>query len=64
MPYLVRGKCVYKKKPNGGQGELVGCTKGDVKDYLAALHIHAVSGERFKRLFKQKNLRGYNGSNK
>ena len=54
MPYLVRGKCVYKKKPNGGQGELVGCTKGDVKDYLAALHIHAVSGERFKRLFKQK----------
>ena len=37
MPYTVRGHCVYKKDT----GKKVGCTKGDVKKYLAALHMHA-----------------------
>jgi len=34
MPYDVRGKCVYKK----GTNKKVGCTKGDVKKYAAALY--------------------------
>ena len=34
MPYKVKGKCVYKKEDN----TKVGCTKGDVNKYLAALH--------------------------
>ena len=37
MPYKVKGKCVYKKD----SGKKVGCTKGSVKKYLAALHMHA-----------------------
>jgi hypothetical protein len=41
MPYLAVGKCVYKKKPDGSRGSLVGCTKGSVKNYLAALRMHA-----------------------
>tara|TARA_Y100000593_G_scaffold61271_1_gene113487 strand:+ start:1955 stop:2143 length:189 start_codon:yes stop_codon:yes gene_type:complete len=41
MPYITSGKCVYKKKSDGSRGKKVGCTKGSVKDYLAALHMHA-----------------------
>jgi hypothetical protein len=37
MPYKVKGKCVYKKDT----GKKVGCTKGSVKKYLAALHMNA-----------------------
>ena len=37
MPYTVRGKCVYKKDT----GKKVGCTKGSVQKYLAALQINA-----------------------
>lgn len=37
MPYRVEGKCVYKKDT----GKKVGCTKGSVKKYLAALHANA-----------------------
>lgn len=36
MPYKVKGKCVYKKEDN----TKVGCTKGDVNKYLAALHAN------------------------
>ena len=36
MPYTVKGKCIFKKDG----GAKVGCTKGDVKDYLAALHAN------------------------
>ena len=36
MPYKSKGKCVYKKNT----GKKVGCTKGKVKDYLAALAIN------------------------
>ena len=38
MPYTAVGKCVYKKNEDGKRGEKVGCTKGAVKDYLAALY--------------------------
>jgi hypothetical protein len=37
MPYEVKGKCIYKKDG----GAKVGCTKGSVKKYLAALHANA-----------------------
>lgn len=37
MPYTVKGKCIYKKDG----GAKVGCTKGNVKKYLAALHANA-----------------------
>ncbi len=37
MPYEIKGKCVYKKDG----GAKVGCTKGDVNKYLAALHANA-----------------------
>lgn len=37
MPYTVKGKCVYKKD----SGAKVGCTKGSVNKYLAALHTNA-----------------------
>ena len=36
VPYKVKGKCVYKKDT----GEKVGCTRGSVKKYLAALHAN------------------------
>ena len=36
MPYTVKGKCVYKKD---GAAK-VGCTKGSVQDYLAALYAN------------------------
>lgn len=38
MPYTSVGKCVYKKTEDGKRGEKVGCTKGTIKDYLAALY--------------------------
>jgi len=43
MPYSIdrKNKCIYKKKSDGTRGKKVGCTKGDIDDYLAALHIHA-----------------------
>jgi len=51
MPYLAVGKCVYKKNPDGSKGKKVGCTKGSVKDYLAALHRHA---DKKKKKFARK----------
>ncbi len=36
MPYYSKGKCIYKKKSN----KKVGCTKGPIKDYMAALHAN------------------------
>lgn len=38
MPYIVSGKCVYKKNLDGSRGKKVGCTKGSVKAYLKALY--------------------------
>ena len=37
MPYKVKGQCVYHKDTN----KKVGCTKGSVSKYLAALHANA-----------------------
>lgn len=37
MPYKIVGKCIYKKDT----GAKVGCTKGDVHKYMAALQMHA-----------------------
>ena len=36
MPYFTKEKCVYKKST----GKQVGCTKGSVKKYIAALHAN------------------------
>jgi hypothetical protein len=41
MPYKVKGQCVYKKDT----GAKVGCTKGDVNKYLAALHANVDENE-------------------
>ena len=44
MPYKTKGNCVYKKDT----GAKVGCTKGDIDDYLAALHANADVNESNK----------------
>lgn len=36
MPYFTKNKCVYKKST----GKKVGCTKGPIKKYMAALHAN------------------------
>jgi hypothetical protein len=36
MPYIARGHCVYRKDT----GKKVGCTKGSIKAYMAALHAN------------------------
>ena len=38
MPYIAKEKCVYKKSKTGNKGAKIGCTKGDVKQYLRALY--------------------------
>ena len=48
MPYEAKGKCVYKKDG----GAKVGCTTGDVNDYLAALHANVkTEQEQLKESF-------------
>jgi len=60
MPYKAKGKCVYKK----GTNDKVGCTRGSVKKYLAALHTNVdeskeegktmkVTKEQLKQLVKE-----------
>jgi hypothetical protein len=46
MPYKTKGKCVYKKS-----GKKVGCTKGKVRNYLAALHAN-VKNENMENKLK------------
>lgn len=52
MPYKIKGKCIYKKRT----GKKVGCTKGSVKKYLAALQANVQESSQknnnlnFKRL--------------
>lgn len=50
MPYSIdrKNKCVYKKKQDGSRGEKVGCTKGSLDDYIAALQIHAEGKKTLK----------------
>lgn len=56
MPYKIKGKCIYKKDG----GAKVGCTKGDVHKYMAALHANANESEDKTldeiRLFVRKTL--------
>jgi len=51
MPYSIdhKNKCVYKKNSDGTRGEKVGCTKGSLKSYVAALQIHAESKQYTKK---------------
>lgn len=55
MPYRIQGKCIYKKDG----GAKVGCTKGDVHKYMAALHANAsesvddINNEDTKELIKR-----------
>lgn len=51
MPYKVKGKCVYKKDT----GEKVGCTRGSVKKYLAALHAN-VDETNEEKLIESKHI--------
>jgi len=55
MPYSIdhKNKCVYKKKSDGSRGEKVGCTKGSLKDYVAALQIHAENKKSTKKSLKE-----------
>jgi hypothetical protein len=55
MPYVARGKCVYKRDT----GEKVGCTKGSVKKYMAALHANVsdARGSKTGRKHKGKLLK-------
>jgi hypothetical protein len=57
MPYSIdhKNKCVYKKKSDGSRGEKVGCTKGSLKDYIAALQIHAESKKSIKKTLKEQD---------
>jgi hypothetical protein len=58
VPYSIdyKNKCIYKKKSDGSRGEKVGCTKGNIKDYIAAVQIHAES-KTTKMKLKKKSLR-------
>lgn len=49
MPYKAKGKCIYKKTT----GQKVGCTKGSVKKYMAALHANVKESKKpsFQRFF-------------
>jgi chromosome segregation ATPase len=62
MPYSIdyKNKCVYKKikKVKDGKkitvrGEKVGCTKGSLDDYIAALQIHAENKMKTKKTIKE-----------
>ena len=57
MPYSIdhKNKCVYKKKSDGSRGEKVGCTKGSLKDYVAALQIHAENKRPMKKSLKEQD---------
>lgn len=46
MPYKAKEKCVYKKDT----GKKVGCTKGPVKKYLAALHANVSDVKEAKKM--------------
>lgn len=50
MPYTTKGECIYKKDT----GKKVGCTKGSVKKYMAALHTNVKEGmmKKFNEISK------------
>jgi hypothetical protein len=55
MPYSIdrKNKCVYKKKSDGSRGEKVGCTKGNLNNYISALQMHAESKKSKKASLKE-----------
>tara|TARA_R110000868_G_scaffold140521_1_gene356161 strand:- start:19 stop:693 length:675 start_codon:yes stop_codon:yes gene_type:complete len=58
MPYSIdrKNKCIYKKKSDGSRGEKVGCTKGNIDNYIAALQIHADEGKKRKNMKSLKEM--------
>ena len=52
MPYKIKGKCIYKKRT----GKKVGCTKGSVKKYLAALQANVQESSRKNNNLNFKSL--------
>jgi len=52
MPYKIKGKCIYKKDT----GKKVGCTKGSVKRYLAALHANVTNEQKIQIKSKLKEI--------
>lgn len=53
MPYKIKGNCIYRKDT----GKKIGCTKGDVKKYLASLHANVKEEnsmtEKLERLIRR-----------
>jgi hypothetical protein len=52
MPYKIKGNCIYKKDT----GKKVGCTKGSVKKYLAALHANVTNEQKIQIKNKLKEV--------
>lgn len=52
MPYKIKGNCIYKKDT----GKKVGCTKGSVKKYLAALHANVTNEQKIQIKSKLKEV--------
>ena len=52
MPYKIVGKCIYNKDT----GKKMGCTKGSVKRYLAALHAYVTNEQKIQIKSKLKEV--------
>ena len=52
MPYKIVGKCIYNKDT----GKKMGCTKGSVKKYLAALHANIPDSQKNEIRTKLKEI--------
>ena len=52
MPYKIVGKCIYNKDT----GKKMGCTKGSVKRYLAALHANVTNEQKIQIKSKLKEV--------
>ena len=52
MPYKIVGKCIYNKDT----GKKMGCTKGSVKKYLAALHANIPDAKKNEIRTKLKEI--------
>jgi hypothetical protein len=58
MPYKVKGQCVFRKDTN----KKVGCTKGDVNKYLAALHANVDESKELTENENGKIFYGYHAT--
>lgn len=58
MPYLLDGKCVYKKNADGSKGESRGCSETVelAKAHLRALYAHEKTKERLDALYPIQSL--------